>query len=258
MKRIEIYPKYDDFPPSIKVYLEKAKLYDSSCSEAAGTMFIDGKIKAFLKIGEKGTLNREKEMTIFMNRHRLAPEVLEYVGGGDRDYLLTLALDGEDGIAGHHLALPEKLATVLGEYLRVIHRLPKADCPFPHIIEEMIAESERNIAKGYIDRQLLPEDINQAIERFKELKSCLREDVVMHGDYCLPNIIMKDFLLQGFVDLGTGGVGDRHYDLFWGVRTLEYNLKTNRYREIFLDAYGREDVVPERLEMCRLLSGFTK
>ncbi len=258
MNRTEIKPDLDVFPSSIRGYLREAKLFDSSCSETARTLFIDGKTRAFLKTGGRGTLAREQAMTIYMNSHGLAPEVLEYIGEGDRDYLLALALDGEDGIADEHLALPEQLAAAMGEYLRVIHNLPKADCPYPHRTAEMIAESEYSIANGYIDKQILPEEPEQAAERFEELKPGLREDVVIHGDYCLPNIIMQDFRLQGFVDLGSGGVGDRHYDLFWGLWTLEYNMKTNKYGDIFLAAYGREDVDKERLEMCRLLAGFTK
>ena len=44
------------------------------------------------------------------------------------------------------------------------------------------------------------------------------------------------------MDVGCGGVGDRHIDLFWGVWTLSFNLKTDRYRDRFLDAYGRDRV----------------
>ncbi|OBZ07578.1 hypothetical protein A8L34_25945 [Bacillus sp. FJAT-27264] len=64
----------------------------------------------------------------------------------------------------------------------------------------------------------------------------------------MPNIIMDHFSLNGFIDLGYGGVGDRHYDLYWGIWTLNYNLKTDQYRDLFLDAYGRSDIVEEGLK----------
>ncbi|MDE6108094.1 MAG: phosphotransferase, partial [Oscillospiraceae bacterium] len=60
--------------------------------------------------------------------------------------------------------------------------------------------------------------------------------------YCLPNIILRDWKLSGFIDVGNGGVGDRHIDLFWGAWSLEFNLKTDQYRRRFLDAYGRDQV----------------
>ena len=53
---------------------------------------------------------------------------------------------------------------------------------------------------------------------------------------------MKDWNLSGFIDLGAGGVGDRHIDLFWGAWTLNFNLHTDKYRERFFDAYGRDKI----------------
>jgi kanamycin kinase len=104
---------------------------------------------------------------------------------------------------------------------------------------------------------LIPEGKVKAWERMKKLQHLAHDDVVIHGDYCLPNIILKDYKLQGFVDLGYGGVGDRHWDLFWGIWTLKYNLKTDKYKNIFLDAYGRNEIDSERMELSRIIAGLT-
>jgi kanamycin kinase len=77
----------------------------------------------------------------------------------------------------------------------------------------------------------------------------LSSDTLLHGDYCLPNIILNDWSFSGFIDLDSGGVGDRHLDIFWGIWTLFFNLKTDKYRERFIDAYGRENVDEERLRI---------
>jgi kanamycin kinase len=53
---------------------------------------------------------------------------------------------------------------------------------------------------------------------------------------------MDNFSFKGFIDLGYGGLGDRHYDIYWGIWTLNNNLKTDEYRDIFLYAYGRNDI----------------
>ena len=71
--------------------------------------------------------------------------------------------------------------------------------------------------------------------------------MLLHGDYCLPNIILNGWKLSGFIDVGSGGVGDRHIDIFWGAWTLWFNLKTDRYRSRFLDAYGRDKADEEIL-----------
>ena len=62
-------------------------------------------------------------------------------------------------------------------------------------------------------------------------------------------IMLDNWNFSGFIDLGAAGIGDRHMDLFWGIWSLGFNLKTDRYRDRFLDAYGREDVEPELLRV---------
>lgn len=83
----------------------------------------------------------------------------------------------------------------------------------------------------------------------KAKRSLLRTDTLLHGDYCLPNVIFDHWEFSGFVDLGNGGVGDAHVDLFWGAWTLTFNLKTDAYRQRFFDAYGRDKVDEEKLRL---------
>jgi kanamycin kinase len=87
-------------------------------------------------------------------------------------------------------------------------------------------------------------------------RDSLTDRVLLHGDFCLPNFIMKDWRLSGFIDLGAAGVGDRHIDLFWGAWTLNFNLKTDRYRDIFFDAYGRELISPDALRVIGAAEAF--
>ena len=80
-----------------------------------------------------------------------------------------------------------------------------------------------------------------------EGRTLLKNEVLLHGDYCLPNIMLKDFKVTTFIDVGNGGIGDRHVDLFWGAWTLWFNLGTDAYRDRFLDAYGRDKIDPDVL-----------
>lgn len=84
----------------------------------------------------------------------------------------------------------------------------------------------------------------------------LRADTLLHGDYCLPNIILNNWSFSGFIDLDSGGVGDRHVDIFWAVWTLVFNLKTNRFYHRFLDAYGREKVDEHLLRVIAAIEMF--
>jgi len=87
----------------------------------------------------------------------------------------------------------------------------------------------------------------------QEFSGVLKSDTLLHGDYCLPNIMLNNWTFTGFIDLGGAGVGDRHIDLFWGVWSLFFNLKTDAYRDRFLDAYGRDKV---DFEVLRAIGAF--
>lgn len=70
----------------------------------------------------------------------------------------------------------------------------------------------------------------------------LKKDTFIHGDFCLPNVMLDDWEFSGFIDLGLSGVGDKHIDIYWVLWSLNYNLKTDKYTDCFLDLYGRENV----------------
>ena len=99
-----------------------------------------------------------------------------------------------------------------------------------------------------------PEEAWQTIEtNFSRMNN----GTLLHGDYCLPNILLDNWRFSGFIDLGNGGMGDRHMDILWGIWTLQFNLKTGRYRDRFMDAYGRDKIDPELLRTAAALEIFT-
>jgi len=242
MERTEVSFDIETLPQSIRQYVKGAKIFDSS-SDNARSLFISGEQRAYLKISKRGTLKREYEMANFLHQHRVSPNVIAYESDLDADYLLTEAVSGEDGTAAMHIGNPEKLASVFGEYLKMLHSLPTEGCPYANKTNELLNEAR---VKG-IDLRVLDEYDYSAVD-----------NVIIHGDYCLPNIIMDNFQFKGFIDVGNGGVGDRHYDLYWGIWTLQYNLKTDKYRDVFLDAYGRNDIDDEGLKYFTKLIKLTE
>ena len=261
MKRVESSFDINKLPIELRKYLRDVKIYDSSCSIEASTMYLEGKQEMFLKIAPLNSMKKEYENTKFLNLKSLAPKVLEYVQHNNRDYLLTERIPGEDGISGGHMDSPKKLAKVFGESLKMLHSIPIEGCPNKNRTFEIIEEARMNVSNGGGDLEQLRIDFNlspsEALEEVEKLIGCEVDDVILHGDYCLPNIIMDNFEFTGFIDLGYGGVGDRHWDIYWGIWTLNFNLGTDEYRDIFLEAYGLDSINNDRLRLCGLLAGLT-
>ena len=83
--------------------------------------------------------------------------------------------------------------------------------------------------------------------------------VLLHGDYCLPNVLVDGAGGWSLIDLGRVGVGDRHLDLADMTGSMLSDLNPSfgpRDAEAFLDAYGRDLVDPELLELYRALDDF--
>ena len=245
----------DHIPTGIPVefqrFIGKARIFDSSCSPEARVYFIEKDRGYYLKTCAKGTLAKEAEMTAYFHRKGIGTEVLSYVSD-TVDWLLTAKVEGEDCTHERYIAEPKRLCDTIAEELRRLHETDFADCPVPNRNVEYLALAEKNYRTGNYDKSLFPdcfgyrsaEDAHAVLEQGK---GSFRSQVLLHGDYCLPNIMLNDWKLSAFIDLGNGGVGDRHIDLFWGTWTLWFNLKTDAYRNRFLDAYGRDLVDEEML-----------
>lgn len=254
MNRTPIQIDPTAFPAAYHPLLTGAPVYDSSCSPQARVWFIDRDGGYFLKASEVGSLKNEAEKTRFFHEKGLAAEVMSYATVGERDWLLTRRVMGEDCTHADYLAHPERLCDLWAEILRELHAQPVEGCPAPDYLDRYLALAEENYRTGNYDKSAFPDSFGyrsaeEAWSVLSEGRHLLRADTLIHGDYCLPNVMLDGWRFSGFIDLGNSGVADRHIDLFWGAWTLGFNLHTDRYRDRFLDAYGRERVDEELLQV---------
>lgn len=253
MRRTPITVDTAQFPAEVRPLLTGAAVYDSSCSPEARVWFVDKDGGYYLKTAPAGTLDKEAAMGRFFHKKALGPAVLLYVRDA-RDWLLTERAPGEDCTHAQYLAEPERLCDTTAALLRRLHETDTADCPVPQRTADYLATAAHNYRHGLYDTSLFPDNWGYAsadeawseIERHSHL---LATDTLLHGDYCLPNVLLDNWRFGGFIDLGNGGVGDRHIDLFWGAWTLFFNLKTDKYCARFLDAYGRDAVDTDMLRL---------
>lgn len=246
MKKTLINDTIGIFPPKITEYLG-GTVFDSSCSPEAKVYFSSDN-GLFIKRSSKGSLKAEAEMDRFFHSKGLGAEVIDYISDGE-DWLVTKAVIGEDLTHENYLLRPEWLCDTLATTLRMLHSLDYSGCP----VTDRNTQYLNTVTEGYsIDRfdpSYYGADIskNDAFAIVKNSAHTLGNNVLLHGDYCLPNVIFNGDTLSGFIDLGNGGVGDPHIDVYWGIWTLEFNLKTDKYRSRFIDVYGKDRIDPEKL-----------
>jgi len=261
MKRTEISVNIADFPAPFADLLRNARIFDSSCSKEACVYYLEKNGGLFLKRAARGALAKEAAQTAYFHSLGLSAAVLDYRTENDYDWLLTARVPGEDCTHADYLADPARLADLIATRLRALHEIDTHGCPVQDHTANYIATVEKNHRNRVFDPAFLPPvmghmSADEAFSYFKAHKHLLETSTLLHGDYCLPNILLDGWNFSGFIDLGNGGVGDRHVDLFWGAWTLAFNLGTDAYRERFFDAYGRDKIDPERLALVGVAECF--
>lgn len=254
MKKTETQIKINDFPEEIRPYLKNAKIYDSSSGTQAKVYYISKGY--YLKVGAPETLQREALMAGWFYENGLGPEVVWYIKG-KQDYMLTKAAEGEDCLA--ELDHPEQLCGILAGAMRLLHSMPVPKLPASvshDNFQAALKKGEGNYDSSILMPRFMVTSKEEAWGIMQENKHRLKCDTLIHGDFCLPNVMVKDGKFSCFIDLAMAGLGDKHVDLYWALWSLQHNLGTEQYTDYFLDQYGRENFEYDMLKVIAAFESF--
>ncbi len=196
----------------------------------------------------------------WLNNKLPVPNVMWVGQDTQTEYLLLSALEGENGIDAMKTTDKAELTRLLAEGLRAIHTTGIEDCPVDQSVEVKLRAAERNMQLGLVDeadfdasRQGWPaEKVYEQMCRLLPFDSDL---VFGHGDYCLPNIILRNQSIAGFIDFDRGGISDRYNDLAIASRSIADNLGSE-CEALFFDVYGLRDPDRQKIEFFRMLDEF--
>ena len=217
----------------------------------------------YLKVQTRNSVERlygEKEKLEWLEGKLPVPQVLFYGEDDANEFLLMSEIKGVNASdPSHRDDLPVMLES-LGAGLRTIHRVRIDDCPFIQSLDVKIKE-----AKNRVEQELVDEDDfdklrigRKASDLFEELisKRPLHEELVFtHGDYCLPNVIMKNRRVSGFIDVGRAGLADKYQDLALAIRSITSNYG-KEFVPFFLAGYGIKDLDESKVEYYQLMDEF--
>lgn len=224
----------------------------------------------YLKVADVGTdlrLDQEAERLRWMKDHGLlVPAVIAYQRVSSIDYLL---IDEVPGVAASDVewsSSPADVIAALGRGLRLLHQTSTGDCPFDQRLARQIADARARAFAGHVREDDFDKSRmgRSAADLLTELESLVPGDedlVFTHGDFCLPNVILRRSAtddgveIAGFIACGRSGIADRHQDLALGVRSIAYNLG-EAWVSPFLLAYGLQRADPDKLYFYTLLDEF--
>lgn len=146
---------------------------------------------------------------------------------------------------------------VMGAVLRSLHALPVESCPFDARIPVALERSRQKVAAGLVSQDDFDDDHasftpEELPARLVETAPADEDLVVVHGDFCPPNVLVRADGSTVLIDVARLGVADRHHDVALAHRELEEDPAAV---EAFYRAYGRP-ADPAKLYWYRLLDEF--
>lgn len=252
-------------PPRLAQMISGYKRHQNHAGFSPAKVFrlsAENKETLYLKTSPRTTAHslwREKTKLEWLKNRLPVPEVRLFAESENTDYLLISAISGVDASDDSLKNDIPQLIGQLVEGLKMIHALPIENCPFDERNERKI-----ELAAKLVENNLVDEDDFDEIRQGRTAESLFRElienqpaaeDLVFtHGDYCVPNIILKNRRLSGFVDLGNSGVADRHQDIALLTRSVRHNFGAEYEQSVF-EIYGIEPD-PQKIYFYRLLDEF--
>ncbi len=159
------------------------------------------------------------------------PKVLAYEADADFQYLLMSRISGKMSCDEYYLEHPRELCRLLAQAFRMLWSVDLTGCPRERTIENELEEAKYRVENNLVDLEDAEPDTFGAggFENPQALLAWLQshkpeyEPVLSHGDFCLPNIFLKDDQVSGFIDLGAAGIGDKWRDIALCHRSLRHN-----------------------------------
>ncbi|MBR6708518.1 MAG: aminoglycoside 3'-phosphotransferase, partial [Clostridia bacterium] len=174
-----------------------------------------------LKITPADTPDASREILPWLRGKLPAPEILVETQQNGAHYLLMTRIAGKMSCAPEYLAEPDLLLPTLAEGMRMLSAVPTDGCPRLYDLKCELTEAAQHLEAGLV----APENAHpgtfgpsgfaspEALLAYLEQNRPDEQLAFTHGDFCLPNLMMDDRRISGFIDLTHAGIADPYRDL---------------------------------------------
>jgi len=188
---------------------------------------------------ERSELSREHRHAVALRGVLPVPAIVEAHDDGDVATLTETRLPGQP----LHLACRDfgrdRTLALLAAVLHAMGTVRRTAVDLELSVDEELADIAGLIRDGLVDRATFGrmsggQAIEDAYTEVAALVATHDKGDFVHGDFCLPNIVVDRDGSWGLVDLGRCGFGDRIRDL----ASLEKSLQRNVDERAFADLLG--------------------
>ena len=250
VKNIIVYRiKYDnkrslgsDLDPELLKLIDLSSINKNTIGHSSSEVYelkLNDGTNAILKVQyltSRNDLKGEYERTKLLEGKLNVPKVYYYKELNNFQYYLR---ENKDGVSAHKV---ENFATLVGKNLKQIHSVDITNCPFTN-------NSVDNLLKMAIDKidiilptilEIYPEMTKKSIIEFLKNNKPM-DNVLVHGDYSLPNILIDNNGEVSLIDLGDVSISTKYFDLYYLRKSFVRNKKMEYFND-FLESYGLTEI----------------
>ncbi|HZE40812.1 MAG TPA: APH(3') family aminoglycoside O-phosphotransferase [Stackebrandtia sp.] len=262
-----------------RAYTRHAWTAVSRGGPSGATVFrLDGPSSLYVKIAAANTgpdpgasPRAEAERLAWLGDNGIAaPEPLDTGVIDDYEYLVSGAVPGRPASDPWPAHQRDAVIDAVAAFARDLHSIDAAGCPFDRGLESTVEVALRCARDDLVDRDAMDAERQgwtktQLVDALESSVAQVRgaePEVLCHGDFCLPNILIDPETLSAtaIVDVGRFGRADRYTDLALMTRSIAHHRMNRQYNhthaERFLRAYGADPADDTRIAFYRLLDEF--
>ena len=160
-----------------------------------------------------------------------AAKVIAHKTENGLSYLLMSRAEGEMACSDVYLSQPDLLIPALASGMHLLWRTDPTDCPRRTTVDDLLMQARFRVETGLVDiheaepETFGPNAFRDPLDLLQWLETNRPESdlILSHGDYCLPNIFLKNGCFHGFIDMDSFGIGEKWRDIALCYRSLKHN-----------------------------------
>ncbi len=231
LRRDDPYEILTAVPESIRKHISGKRYTVDGFGKSGSSIFIFDTM--VLKIMDSHKYDEESSVRImrWLKGKVPAPRVIVFEKDEDHQYLLMSRVQGKMTCDEYFMEHPDELYKLLADALKMLWSVDITDCPKTRDIDDQLKEGRYRVEHDMVDVDDA-EPTTFCEDGFKDPEELLKwlednkpeyEPVLSHGDFCLPNILVEDGKISGFIDMGGTAVGDKWQDVALCYRSLKHN-----------------------------------
>ncbi|MEE4195658.1 MAG: APH(3') family aminoglycoside O-phosphotransferase [Anaerolineae bacterium] len=255
--------QWNDMPSQIKNIIDGSEFSEIHQGYSSSQVFkVVSREKGYFylkinRVSQHFSFLHEIQILQWLHGKISVPEVVEYVRDDRFEYVVLTEIPGINCVEAMTTLDYTQIVKLLAEGLLAIHQLEISQCPFDESIDTKLKHAQIRLDHGLVDESdfdaerqgMTAQEIKESLEKSRPHEE---DSVFTHGDYCLPNIILRNHRVSGYIDLGRAGISDRYNDLAIASRSICENLGLE-YEEYFFKQYGIETIDIEKIAYYRMM-----